>query len=160
MMNFGYALADQKKCLILFAAGGLYCVLLDLIGVGSAVSARLFRTPMDFPLPDVIVLPLFYTAAGIIVGLLAKRVFEALSFGACFGQCQFLLPLILYYFILHSGMKEQAWARAVCGIPLTPIFAWGSFSVKDSIKRYLKKRRTEDKYEDEDDPDEKNAGKL
>ena len=134
MMNSGYALADQKKCLILFAAGGLNCVLLDLIGVGSAVSARLFRTPMDFPLPDVIVLPLFYTAAGIIVGLLAKRVFEALSFGACFGQCQFLLPAIMYM-ITGSGEPMDIVWRTLCGIPLTAAAAFISFTIKRLIRK-------------------------
>ncbi len=140
-MKTAFITADHKKYLILIIAGGLFCILTDLIGIRPAVPSGISGTGMRFPLPDVIILPLIYTAAGIAVGLTAKRQLTAAAYGFCFGLCQFLLPLVLYYFILHSGMKEQAWGRALCGIPVTPAFAWGAFTVKDKIRHFLKENK-------------------
>ncbi len=130
--------ANQRNCLIFFMVGGLLCVILDVIGIGAVTPAMLFHTPVTIPLPDYIAVPTVFAIAGAILGIGTKRQPAALFYGACIGQCQFILPLILYYFILHRGTDFDAWWRAFCGLPLTTAFSGIGYSVKALLKNVKK----------------------
>lgn len=130
--------ANQRNCLIFFMVGGILCVILDVIGIGAVTPAMLFHTSVTISLTEYIAVPVVFAIAGAVMGIGTKRQPAALFYGACIGQCQFLLPLILYYLILHSGSDFDAWWRALCGLPLTTAFAGIGYSIKTLLKNVKK----------------------
>lgn len=126
--------AKPQMCLILFIIGGIACVILDLLGVSSISDETLLRSSVEFPLPAQVMLPVTYIALGAVIGLFSGRLTDAAIYGACLGQCQFILPIVIYYLFLHSGTAFEIWWRALCGPVLALSFAGISFSIKNLLK--------------------------
>lgn len=126
--------AKQFTSLILFISGAVISMLLDIIGITSISTISLFNSPINLPDFMQYLLPVVFMVAGFITGMLSKTNADSIIYGSCIGQCQTLLPLIVFYFILHKGSALEIWCRALCGIPLTASFAGIGFSVKKLIK--------------------------
>lgn len=124
-----------KVCLILFILGAVLCIVLDILGVTSITIKSVFNSPIDLPVPSWVILPLTYIILGAVTGILSKRPYDAAFYGACLGQCQTLLPIIAFYFILHTGNEFEMFWRALCGIPLSASFAGIAFYTKRLITK-------------------------
>ena len=120
-------------CLALFAAGGVVCVVMELLGICVLSDHVLISGVNALSLPAPLMLMLVYGVFGAVIGLLSKSVIDAVVYGACLGQCQLLLPLILYYAFLHSGTPFDIWSRALCGIIFSLSMAGAFFSLKKLI---------------------------
>lgn len=132
--DISFIRSKPQICLLLFITGGILCVLLDIIGVRSVSTESLMHSTISFPLPVYIMLPLTYIISGILIGSFSKNTYDAVIYGASFGQCQFLLPLVMYYFFFHDGTYFDIWWRALCGIVLAASFSGAAFEVKKLIK--------------------------
>lgn len=119
---------------VLFVFGAVFCLMLDIIGIMPLAPKSVLNSSLDFSQHTVVVLPLAYIVIGIIVGLVSKTSAKATIYGASVGQCQTILPLIIYYFILHEGTGVEIWLRAFCGLPLSMSFAGIAFSIKSLLK--------------------------
>lgn len=122
-------------CLALFAAGGALCVVMELLGFNVLSDHVLINGVNAASLPVPLILMIVYGVSGAVIGLLSKSVIDAAVYGACLGQCQLLLPLILYYAVLHSGTVLDIWVRALCGIFLSFSMAGAFFSIKKLIRK-------------------------
>lgn len=131
--------SSQKISLLLFISGAMFSIVLDIIGITPFSTKSFFNSPMNISSYTCIVLPLTYIIIGAVIGIASKNTPSAAIYGACFGQCQTLLPLIAFYLITHTGTDFEIWWRALCGIPLSASFAGISFSVKALIKNFKKK---------------------
>ncbi len=123
-----------QMCLIFFIIGGIVCVILDLLGVSSISDKTLLRSSVEFPLPVQIIIPVIYIAFGIMIGLFSICAADAAIYGACVGQCQFLLPIVIHYLFLHNGSDFDIWWRALCGPILALSFAGAVFNIKKLLK--------------------------
>lgn len=132
--DISFIRAKPQICLLLFVTGGITCVLLDILGVNSISTVSLMNSPIDFPLPVYIMLPLTYIIIGVFIGIFSKSTYDAVIYGASVGQCQFLLPLIMYYFFLHNETYFDIWWRSLCGIVLAASFSGAAFEIKKLIK--------------------------
>lgn len=121
-------------CLILFILGAIISVALDMIGITSISTEPVFSFALSMPDFAQYLLPVVFIIAGLVTGLLSKNNTDAVIYGSCIGQCQTLLPLIAFYFILHNGTDFEIWCRALCGLPVTAAFAGIGFSLKALIK--------------------------
>lgn len=132
--DISFIRSKPKICLWLFVTGGMLCVLLDIIGVSSISTESLMHSTINFPLPVYIMLPLTYIIAGVLIGVFSKNTYDAVIYGASIGQCQFLLPLIMYYCFIHNGTYFDIWWRALCGIVLAASFSGAAFEIKKLVK--------------------------
>ncbi|MGN1456324.1 MAG: hypothetical protein ACI4XP_00065 [Acutalibacteraceae bacterium] len=121
-------------CLILFISGAIISVVLDIIGITSISTESVLNSSIHLPDFAQYLLPVVFIAAGLITGMVSKNNTDAVIYGLCVGQCQTLLPLIAFYFILHTGTDFEIWCRALCGLPLTASFAGIGFSLKSLLK--------------------------
>lgn len=122
-------------CLALFAAGGVLCVVMELLGLNVLSDHVLISGANAMSLPVPLTLMLVYGVFGAVIGMLSKSVIDAAVYGACLGQCQLLLPIILYYAFLHSSTPFDIWVRALCGILLSLSMAGAFFSIKKLIRK-------------------------
>ena len=131
--------ADQRKSLVLFSAGAAICAALELAGVNALSTEKLFPAQIELPFPDLLIMAVVYAVFGIVAGIVSKTKYEAVFYGFSGGQCQFLIPLIIYYGVLHRGDVFQIWLRSLCGIPYMPLFVLAAFGIKYLIKKNRKK---------------------
>lgn len=132
-VRFPRPILNQKLCLLLFAAGVAISVAADLLGI-SAVTVEPVFGKQIIPVDPVILTACIYAAGGIITGIMTKRRGNAPFYGASLGQCQFLLPAIMYM-ITGSGEPMDIVWRTLCGIPLTAAAAFISFTIKRLIRK-------------------------
>lgn len=133
-MDISRMRTNQKLSLILFVVGAGISVILDIFGVTSLSTEAIFYSTLHLQVSTFVVLPIAFAISGLIIGLLSKSTFSATIYGACFGQCQTLFPLIAFYFVLHKGTDFEIWWRALCGIPLSMAFSGAAFSAKVLLK--------------------------
>lgn len=126
--------AKQFTGLMLFVFGAIISMVLDIIGMTSISTVSVFNSPIYLPDYAQYFLPFIFIIMGFIAGIMSKTNADAVIYGACIGQCQTLLPLVAFYFILHKGTAFEIWCRALCGLPLTACFAGVGFSVKKLVK--------------------------
>lgn len=131
--------ADQRKSLVLFSTGAAICAALELAGVNALSTEKLFPAQIELPFPDLLIMAVVYAVFGIVAGIVSKTKYEAVFYGFSGGQCQFLIPLIIYYGVLHRGDVFQIWLRSLCGIPYMPLFVLAAFGIKYLIKKNRKK---------------------
>ncbi len=136
-MSMPRIILKQKLCLLLFAAGIVMSLIFDLVGIGAVAPGLVFDSSVKFPLPDHIIVPAVYSAAAVIVGLATKRKGNSPIYGACLGQAQLLLPIILF-FVLHEGNAFGILWRSLCGLPLTACISGAAYSVKQLVKNSAK----------------------
>ena len=117
--------ARAPICLLLFALGGICCLALDLLGIPSISTEPLLNSPLHIPIPVWAGLIAAYSAAGLVIGFLCKNRLTAVIYGACFSQCQFLLPLIF-----HSGTFAEVIGRSVLIPVITICLAGGAASIR------------------------------
>lgn len=122
------------NCALLFFLGAFISLALDILGlmpfsVVSVLGSNIHVSGLEY-----FALPAVYIVGGIIIGAISKNNGSACIYAASFGQCQTILPLIIYYFILHEGAPLDIWLRAVSGMLLSVPFAGIAFSIKTLIK--------------------------
>lgn len=132
-MRFNFT-CNPMVSAVLFVFGAVFCLMLDIIGIMPLAPKSVLNSPLNFSQYTIFVLPLAYIVMGIVVGIVSKTSVKASIYGASVGQCQTILPLIIYYFILHEGAGFEIWLRAFCGLPLSLSFAGIAFSVKSLLK--------------------------
>ncbi len=132
-MSMPRIILKQKLCMLLFAAGIVISLICDLAGIGAVAPGLVFDSSVKIPVPDYIIVPAVYAAASVIVGLATKRRWNAPIYGACLGQAQLLLPIILF-FVLHQGNAFDIFWRSMCGLPLTACISGAAYSVKQLVK--------------------------
>ncbi len=120
----------RNLALALFILGAAFCVLPELAGIGMVSAKPFIKSIVDIPLPDMALVPLLYCIPSVIIGLCTKRNYNAAIYGACLGQCQLLLPFILFFLLTPDGDALEALWRIFCGIPLTASIAGAVYSVK------------------------------
>ncbi len=132
-MKLPIIILNRKLCLALFAVGALLCLALELCGVAAATPRMLFGRTADFPVPDAAIVAAVYAAAAVVTGAMSKRsTVNAVIYGACLGQCQLLLPMILTVTLYRADSADVLW-RSLCGMPLTACAAGAVFSVKKRL---------------------------
>ena len=144
-MELPRIILKRKAALALFIMGAVFCVLPEIFGI-SAVAAKPFLRPLtEIPVPDKVFLPLLFGIPAVITGLFTKRTYNAAIYGACIGQCQFLLPFLLYFLMTPDGDALEIVWRMCCGLPLTASLAGAAYSVKTLIINNKKQKEKNNK---------------
>ncbi len=131
-MRLPRLILNQKLCLILFAAGAAVSVILELLGIKAMTTADFIPAAAHLQVSPYIALPVVYAVAAAAAGFMTKRNGNAPVYGACLGQFQLLMPIILL-FILRDGSAFDAIWRSLCGLPLTASVAGAAYSIKKLI---------------------------
>lgn len=129
----------SMNCAFLFVLGAFVSLVLDILGVMPLSTVSVLGSNIHVSNLEYFALPAVYIVGGIIIGLVSKSNGASCIYAACFGQCQTILPLIIYYFILHEGAPLDIWLRAISGMFLSVPFAGIAFSIKTLIKNNHKK---------------------
>lgn len=130
----------SMNCAFLFVLGAFVSLALDILGIMPLSTVSVLGSNIHVSNLEYFVLPAVYIIGGIIIGAVSKNNGSACIYAACFGQCQTILPLIIYYFILHEGTPLDIWLRAISGMFLSVPFAGIAFSIKTLIKNSVKNR--------------------
>ena len=131
--------ANQKKTLVFFIIGAALCVLLEFIGVNSLSVEELVTPLFDIPLPDIIAIFIVYTILGISAGIASRIKYESVFLGLSAGQCQFLLPVIIYFITKQSSDVFMLCVCSLVGIPYVACISFMIFGIKYFFKH--KKRK-------------------
>ena len=126
--------ASPKICLLLFGMGIVYCIGLDMLGVGT-LTPRPVSGFLALPVPDYIILPALYFITAFVVGLLSKRRLDAIIYAASLGQIQLFMPFLLEVLFFHTGSTIEIMWRMLCGLPLTFLASVIAFSIKSLFKK-------------------------
>lgn len=131
--------AKPLNCALIFFLGAFVSLVLDILGVMPLSTVSVLGSDIHVSSIDYFILPATYIVGGIIIGLVSKSNGSSCIYAACFGQCQTILPLIIYYLVLHKGTPMDIWLRAVSGVFLSVPFAGIAFSIKTLVKNNLRK---------------------
>lgn len=125
------------NCGLIFFLGAFVSLTLDILGITPFANVSILGSNIHISDFGYLILPAVYIIGGIIIGLVSKTNGASCIYSACFGQFQTLLPIILYYFVIHDGEPLDIWLRAISGMFISVPFAGIAFSVKSLIKSYL-----------------------
>ncbi len=129
-MQLPRIIVNRKAALILFIIGLMLCVLPELIGVSAVAAKPFLHSLTEIPVPDMLVLPLIFGIPAAMIGFCTKRKYNAAIYGACLGQCQFLLPFILYFLLTPDADALEVFWRMCCGMPLTASVAGAVYTLR------------------------------
>ncbi len=122
-LDFYKIKAKPTICLILFAVGGVLCVLSELCGIACVSDEPVLQKNFVFPAPAWVMIPAIYAVGGLIICLRTKNPLSGAVYGAALGQCQFWLVMIYGFGILRLDNSTDVWWKALAAPFYAAVFA-------------------------------------
>lgn len=135
-------LPKSTTCAIFFVLGAAISLVLDFFGFTPLANVSGFNSPIQLFNGAVFLVPVIFLICGILIGLFTKKSkISAIIYAACLGQCQTILPPILFYFVFNAqlGTFFEVVLRSFCGIVMTVPSAAMVFEMK--VFQEFKKNR-------------------
>lgn len=115
-------LPNSTTCAMFFVLGAAISLTLDFFGFTPLANVSGFDSPIQLFNGAVFLVPVIFLICGILIGFFTKKSkLSAIIYAACLGQCQTILPPILYFFVFNAqqGSFFEVVLRSLCGIVMT-----------------------------------------